>query len=215
MSNLPDSVELAVGMKVMVTANIDTDIDIANGSRGEVTKIVLDPRKQLEEGSKDIIILKYLPLYILVKLQRTRAAQLDGLDPGVIPILPAKKMTIKLQGADGHSIQRTVTRMQLPITPAYAFTDYRSQGQTLSHAHVIVDLAQPPTGSQLTNFNYYVALSRSSGRHTIRLLRELDMELLRRPQDAYLEQEDRRLRELNEKTRDSWAMMEENQRSVR
>jgi len=36
--------------------------------------------------------------------------------------------------------------------------------------HVIIDLALPPTGG-LTPFNAYVALSRSSGRDTIRLLR--------------------------------------------
>ncbi|KAH9943738.1 hypothetical protein B0H21DRAFT_695357, partial [Amylocystis lapponica] len=54
---------------------------------------------------------------------------------------------------------------------AYAFTDYRSQGQTISF--VIVDIASPPSGSDLTLFNVYVALSRSSGRHSIRLLRDL------------------------------------------
>ncbi|KAI6110444.1 hypothetical protein EDD16DRAFT_1486536, partial [Pisolithus croceorrhizus] len=40
------------------------------------------------------------------------------------------------------------------------FTDYCSQGQTISH--VIMDIAQPPTGG-LTLFNLYIALSRSSG----------------------------------------------------
>ncbi|KAI6120905.1 hypothetical protein EDD16DRAFT_1424604, partial [Pisolithus croceorrhizus] len=43
------------------------------------------------------------------------------------------------------------------ITSAYAFTDYRSQGQTIPYA--IVDIAKPPTGA-LTLFNLYVALSR-------------------------------------------------------
>ncbi|KAI0245278.1 hypothetical protein BJV78DRAFT_1139636, partial [Lactifluus subvellereus] len=49
------------------------------------------------------------------------------------------------------------------ITPAYTFTNYCSQGQTISH--VIVDLASPPLGS-LSLFNVYVALSRSSGQST-------------------------------------------------
>ncbi|KAJ7770381.1 hypothetical protein B0H14DRAFT_2383013, partial [Mycena olivaceomarginata] len=47
---------------------------------------------------------------------------------------------------------------------AYAFTDYRSQGQTIPY--VLVDIASPPTG-KLSLFNLYVALSRSSGRETI------------------------------------------------
>ncbi|KAL1709675.1 hypothetical protein EV121DRAFT_252694 [Schizophyllum commune] len=59
----------------------------------------------------------------------------------------------------------TIHRRQLPITPAYAFTDYRAQGQTLPS--VIVDIAKVPSG-KLNLFNVYVALSRSSGRSTIR-----------------------------------------------
>ncbi|KAI0734336.1 hypothetical protein BC629DRAFT_1301593 [Irpex lacteus] len=48
------------------------------------------------------------------------------------------------------------------MTEAYAFTDYRAQGQTI--ANVIVDIAKP-TGFELTLANVYVALSRSSGRN--------------------------------------------------
>ena len=58
----------------------------------------------------------------------------------------------------------TVTRCQLPLTLAYAFTDYRSQGQTLEP--VIVDIGSPPFG-RLTPFNVYVALSRGTGRDNI------------------------------------------------
>ncbi|KAI6096905.1 hypothetical protein EDD16DRAFT_1499952, partial [Pisolithus croceorrhizus] len=57
------------------------------------------------------------------------------------------------------------------ITSAYAFTKYRAQGQTISH--VVVDIAGLPTAG-LNLFNLYVALSRSSGRDTIRLLRGFD-----------------------------------------
>jgi ATP-dependent exoDNAse (exonuclease V) alpha subunit len=63
----------------------------------------------------------------------------------------------------------TLYREQLPLTPAYAFTDYRSQGQTLPY--VIVNLAIPPSGG-LMPFNTYVALSRSRARGQIRLLRD-------------------------------------------
>lgn len=35
---LVESLELAVGMNVMVTMNVETDLDVANGSRGEVVK---------------------------------------------------------------------------------------------------------------------------------------------------------------------------------
>jgi ATP-dependent exoDNAse (exonuclease V) alpha subunit len=37
-----------------------------------------------------------------------------------------------------------VRQEQTPLIPAYAFTDYRAQGQTLPY--VIVDIARPPGG---------------------------------------------------------------------
>ena len=52
-----------------------------------------------------------------------------------------------LGSSEGNVITRTVRRRQFPMTPAYAFTDYRSQGQTL--AAVIVGIATPPTGKLL------------------------------------------------------------------
>ncbi|OAX31861.1 hypothetical protein K503DRAFT_703014, partial [Rhizopogon vinicolor AM-OR11-026] len=57
------------------------------------------------------------------------------------------------------------------ITPAYGFTDYRSQGQIVSHT--IIDIGTPPTGG-LTLLNVYVALSRRRGQDNIRLLRDFD-----------------------------------------
>jgi ATP-dependent exoDNAse (exonuclease V) alpha subunit len=50
---------------------------------------------------------------------------------------------------------------------AYSFTDYRSQGQTISHT--IIDIGTPPTGG-LTPFNVYVALSRSRGQDNFETL---------------------------------------------
>ncbi|KAH8987722.1 hypothetical protein EDB86DRAFT_2808658, partial [Lactarius hatsudake] len=54
------------------------------------------------------------------------------------------------------------------LTLAYTFTHIKSQGQTLEC--VIDDIGKPPSGS-LTGFDAYVALSRSRGRDTIRLLK--------------------------------------------
>ena len=70
----------------------------------------------------------------------------------------------------------------------YAFTDYRSQGQTFTS--IIVDLAKPPSGGELSLFNIYVTLSRSSGRKTIRLLRQFDETTLYKGIDNQLTVED-------------------------
>ncbi|KAJ7031922.1 hypothetical protein C8F04DRAFT_959572 [Mycena alexandri] len=94
-------------------------------------------------------------------------------------------MKVTLPG--GQVTQKTVKRQQYPLTAAYAFTDYRSQGQMLPY--VIVDIGTPPTGG-LSLFNLYVALSRSSG------------------------PEDNRLEELDRKTKEWWGKMTSTQQEV-
>jgi hypothetical protein len=60
--NLPDVVGLAVGMEVMVTFNVNTDLDIANDSRGQVVSICLDEREHQLKGNSEKLIaeLRYL-----------------------------------------------------------------------------------------------------------------------------------------------------------
>ncbi|KAF8424992.1 hypothetical protein L210DRAFT_797582, partial [Boletus edulis BED1] len=98
-------------------------------------------------------------------------------------------------------VEKRITRRQIPLTAAYAFTDYRSQGQTIEK--VIVDIGKPPTG-ELTPFNAYVALSRSRGRDSIRLLRGFDEKLFTTHPSEHLRREDERLNELDRITEGWW-----------
>ncbi|KAL1661745.1 hypothetical protein GGF50DRAFT_60440, partial [Schizophyllum commune] len=142
--DLPREVLIAVGALVLVTQNIDTNLDIANGARGHIERIVFDPREpdHGEEGS--VVHLRYMPKYVLVKLERTRVQRLEGLQDRVVPIAPVKcGMKVTVRGLN-KSTTRTINRRQLPVTPAYAFTDYRAQGQTLPAE--IVDIAKVPVG---------------------------------------------------------------------
>ena len=158
--------------------------------------IILNPEEP-PLGDVSIVELKHLPQCVLVKLNRTRATRLAGLDDGVIPIFPAKSsMQIVLERKT-----KTIARLQYPITAAYSFTDYRSQGQTIPR--VMVNIASPPTG-KLSLFNLYVALSRSSGRETIRLLREFDDEMFLDAHEPELVWEDERLDNLDKTTKVWW-----------
>jgi hypothetical protein len=197
---LPETVELAVGMRVMVTRNLDTDLDITNGARGTVTEIVVESEDSMSADEHNTIHLHSPPTYILVKLDKTRATQLEGLDNNVIPIEPLSK-SFRISVQEEKLTTRTVTRTQLPITAAYACTDYRAQGQTM--AAVIVDISTPPTGG-LSLFNLYVALSRSAGRDTIRLLRNFEDRFFTVSQVAELTAEDERLETLDRRTVAWW-----------
>lgn len=117
------------------------------------------------------------------------------MQPGIVLIVPIRtKLNLTLP--DGT--KPVVYRDQLPLTPAYAFTDYQSQGQTLPH--VIIDLATPPSGG-LTPFNAYVTLSRSRSRATARLLRDFDPKLFTTAPDEYLLLADERLAHLDAETK--------------
>ncbi|KAH7904529.1 hypothetical protein BJ138DRAFT_1019029, partial [Hygrophoropsis aurantiaca] len=155
---LPNDMELAVGMEVMVMFNVETDLDVANGACGEVIEIVLDERETAFDPSKLFVELEYPPTYVLIRLMRTKADQLEGLEKGVLPLTPMERTFNVRVGMD----DKTVTRRQLPITAAYAFTNYRSQGQTISQS--LIDIGMPPSGG-LTLFN--VALSRERGKDNI------------------------------------------------
>lgn len=199
-AGLMKEVELAIGAPVMVTLNILTDLDVANGVRGEIEEIIVDERDQ-ENVMKNSYTtrLKYPPRYVLVKLTRTKAPPLHDLPQNVIPIMPVTKtFTINEDG-----VKVSVNRTQLPLTLGYAFTDYRSQGQTLEP--VVVDIGPPPYG-HLTPFNIYVALSRGTGRNNIRLLREFDEKLLQQHPSEFLRLEDERLQKMNDSTRKIWQI---------
>ena len=103
-NDLPDTIQIAIGMKVMVTENIETDLDIMNRARGEIVDIILDPDKP-PISNDPIVTLKCLPAYILVKMACTRAMQLEGLDEGVIPVQVAtRNFQIKVRQVGGKYV---------------------------------------------------------------------------------------------------------------
>ncbi|KAJ3804051.1 hypothetical protein EV368DRAFT_25510, partial [Lentinula lateritia] len=77
-----------------------------------------------------------------------------GLKSGILPIMPSKGRFTITQ-ADGST--RSITRLQIALTGAYAFTDYKGQGQTMEY--IVVDLRVPTGGQSVTPFSAYVALS--------------------------------------------------------
>lgn len=195
--NLETEVEVAVGMSVMVMSNVATDADLANGQRGTITGIVLDPRDHSTHMDEETAItrLKYPPAMIMFKPSKTSDIEIPGVPKGCVPLFPKE---VKFSIKDINGITTKITRRQYPITPAFAFTDFKSQGQTIER--VIIDLAKPPNGA-LSPFNAYVALSRSRGRENIRLLRDFDNALFTNHPSEDLRLEDVRLSALNAKTK--------------
>jgi PIF1-like helicase len=193
------SVHMAIGMKAMVLLNVATEADIANGTRGEIQDIILDEREETSEPDEEgIIHLRYPPAMLLFKPDRMSKLNFPGLPPGIIPLTPSQ-VKFSVTGRSGKRFK--ITRRQYAMTAGYAFTDYKSQGQTIEY--VIIDIGRPPTGSS-SPFSVYVALSRSRGRDTIRLLRDFDPNLFQNHPSEALREDMRRLQKLNEETKKDW-----------
>lgn len=197
---LPAFVQMAIGMKAMVLLNLATEADIANGTRGEIQDIILDEREQLSVPDEDdAIMLKYPPAMILFKPDKGTNLIFPGLPPGVIPLTPSLAR-FSVTGRTEKVFK--IIRRQYAMTAGYAFTDYKSQGQTIEY--VIIDIGKPPTGT-LSPFSVYVALSRSRGRNTIRLLRNFDINLFQNHPSEALRTEMQRLEDLNQTTKKEWV----------
>ena len=160
-------------------------LDITNGASGEIVGIVLHEDEPLITHWQGA----------LVKLTSCLYPRQIFTDPSiqdwmtVVPVEPSSttyRMTMTTKR--GKKGPRTVQSRQFPITAAYAFTDYRSQGRTITY--VLVDIqVTPPPRDILSLFNFYVALSRSFGKDTIRLLRDFDDDIFRKSNDPVLFQE--------------------------
>jgi hypothetical protein len=177
---LEQEMVVAKGMKAMVVTNIATEADVANGTRGIVEDIWLHPDEEpfdidpedpriMEDGT---YALAHVPSLILFRPLEKTDLRFPGIPPGLIPITP---ISTTFTVANGRGEERKIQRTQYALTGAYAFTDYKSQGQTIEKA--IIDIRHPKSGRPLSPFNVYVALSRGRGRDSIRLLTEFDCNL--------------------------------------
>ncbi|KAJ3571837.1 hypothetical protein NP233_g3490 [Leucocoprinus birnbaumii] len=155
---LEEEVEIAVGAHVMIEMNIATEAGLANGTRGKIVDIILDEQEgPLAIGNDGSCRLLYPPALVWFLPDNPCQHVFDPSRPGLIPLTPSsQRFSISVNGKDNL----TGKRVQLPLALAYAFTDYKSQGQTLDA--VLVDLDKPPDrGNPLTSISAYVALSRA------------------------------------------------------
>ncbi|EGO21693.1 hypothetical protein SERLADRAFT_350999 [Serpula lacrymans var. lacrymans S7.9] len=84
---------------------------------------------------------------------------LPGLEEGTVPVFPAPT-TFKYKI---NEMLHSISRKQLPMLPAFVFTDYKVQGHSL--LNIIVDLA-----SATCLQNVYVMLSRATSLESIGIL---------------------------------------------
>lgn len=133
---------LFCGMKVIFRENIAFSRKLVNGAIGTVRKIIYDE----EDG---------VPYACVVYVHVPGAGRVsDDLEEDVVPVFPVlKSFKCQFVSANGVTFKKSVSRRQLPLLPAYAYTDYKSQGKSLDYAIVDLDSALSLQGA-------YVMLSR-------------------------------------------------------
>jgi hypothetical protein len=111
-------------MRVMVTDNVAMCGGVANGCQGILKNIKYELNEYNERRA--------MHAYMHVPSTNIHA---PGLPHNMIPILPEKtSFKYNIPGQKGYNVSRS----QLPLLPAYAYTTNEIQGQSLKHA--LVDL---------------------------------------------------------------------------
>jgi hypothetical protein len=148
MNGLPYKLRLKVGIKYMVTCNLDVEDGLVNGSCGVLKLITFkinttDPLKLWLDFNSEVVGNKAR----LLQKEHMREANIDS------KLTPMSKFSSVLNIS--NKLQHQVTRLQFPITPAEGLTIHKSQGQTYNA--VCIDLRQ---SKRVTRSMLYVALSR-------------------------------------------------------
>jgi hypothetical protein len=143
---------LAVGAKVMLCMNIAHPAGLVNGATGIVIDIVF------EEGQTDA---ENLPSFVIVDFgEQYKGPNLFGGDEsrrGWVPI-PALEFDYSVPDLKEPSKYKHVTRKQIPLRLAYAFTIHKAQGQTFRDTQIVMDLGKKEISTGMS----YVAMSRAT-----------------------------------------------------
>ena len=141
---------LVPGMKVMVTENVAIKANVVNGAEG----VLMDIKYETDQFGRRYAVCAY------VHIQGSNM-QAPGLPYEVVPILP---VSTSFRYTQAGGLCFNISRWQLPLLPAYAYTDYKSQGRSLDN--VIIDLTHCYSLQSA-----YVMLSRARSLEGLAILR--------------------------------------------
>lgn len=170
------------GMTVMVQENLAFTNRVVNGTQGTVKDIVYEE----EDG-------KRFPSVVYVHIPGSGSVCAHAQND-VVPIFPEWTTFTWSTIIDGKPHNISVSRLQVPLLPAYAYTDYKSQGRSLDNA--IIDPA-----SATTLQGVYVMLSRVRALEGLAILRPFKAAKIEQRLSQELRTELERLEEMDIHTR--------------
>ena len=134
--------KLAIGARVMLTTNVDVSDGLVNGARGEIVHIVIN-----NEHKVTTVLVKFNNHHVGLK-----AIQCSPYCTTYTDAVPLAKYEVVFpaKGKKGSEI----TRLQFPLTLAWATTIHKVQGLTLDE--IVVDMK----GGRFSPGQAYVAFSK-------------------------------------------------------
>jgi hypothetical protein len=192
---------LCVGGPAIVTANIAVELGFANGSKVIIREVIPHPSDHngwQQISNKRIVQLLRPPICVFVEPteKTTHSDEINYYKSNSrwFPIMTIKEK-VKLPKELGT--EKSFFRIQIPLTSAFALSDYRVQSQGLKT--FIPDLKKPPTG-KLRLENLYVILSRAIDWENMAILRPFEDSILQSQPDEALIAYDEYLQMRNEMT---------------
>jgi ATP-dependent exoDNAse (exonuclease V) alpha subunit len=191
------------GIPVMLLENLLTPVKLANGRIGTAVDMVVDPDSDVFDLNDQYVLCSRPPACIIVEYDEPTGLTFPGLASNQHPFFPRKySSTIK----DLTSRQQVkVRRSQVPLTPAFAMTDYKAQGATLKELETSLTFSKMKRGSnhyKWTSLN--LQLRRLSSFAGLCLSEEITMEDVRYKPDEQLGIELKRLENLAASTECRW-----------
>ena len=139
---LHDVLEIAYSARVMLTANVDVSDGLVNGAMGSIVRIVTN-----DKNEATAIVVKFDSTNVGLKCIQTSVYRREH--PNAVPICK-HEVRFLARGKKGAEI----TRIQFPITLAWATTIHKVQGLTLDE--IVVDIQS----GRFSPGQAYVACSR-------------------------------------------------------
>ncbi|KAI1462875.1 hypothetical protein F4805DRAFT_409571 [Annulohypoxylon moriforme] len=170
---IPAYLPLTKDMPVSLTENLHQGLKLVNGAEYTVKEVVPNPEAGIYMLSTDIFIITEPPISIFVESANTQAISMPGITSGLIPLFPTKVYASKENKSFVRS--RPFDRQGFTLTPTFAITEFKAQGQTLPKAFLSLTSRQNiRKGSDFTAT--YVQLSRVVSLEGLRLLSTINKE---------------------------------------
>jgi hypothetical protein len=190
------------GIPVVIAENLYTSLGLVNGKEGKAWGVRINKDSKMLTIGQNIFIIDRPPDMLLVELQENIRHTPDvsfNIPANVLPIFPKKVGVVPITRQWKAVIRGSITRTQVPLTPALCITDYKCQGRTYSSVALDMTYDRARNG-QRGYASVMVPLSRVKTLKGLSFLRVPTFQSLSKAPDPLLILEQKRLQKLEKNT---------------